>query len=121
MITSNQLLASIMPQCTGTPLATTGERMCTLCDFLSLIDNIIKFVALTTPLVVIIIIAWGSFIMMTAGGSEERFFKGKKIITSAIIGLLIVLGAWIIVSTVFLLLTGSYEGPFPLPWYQVSC
>jgi len=58
-------------------------------------------------------IAWGGIVIMTAGGSigteksPSRVSKGKKIITTAVIGIAIALGAWLVINAIFLALTGS--------------
>ena len=48
-------------------------------------------------LVAVILILYGGFTWMTAGGSEEKVEKAKKIVTAAVIGLVIVILAWAIV------------------------
>ncbi len=113
----------LMPQCTGNVLSTaTGERLCTLCDFLVLIDNIVKLLAKIAPIIAVTLIIWGAFVIITSGGSSGRLGQGRTIITRAVVGLLIVLGAWLIVSTTFLVLTGSdrYYGS-RAPWNRVTC
>ena len=48
-------------------------------------------------LVAVIMILIGGFQWMTAGGNEEKVASAKKIISAAVIGLIIVLLAWAIV------------------------
>ncbi len=57
---------------------------------------ILSFVALLATILII----YGGFTWMTAAGSEEKVSSAKKIIQAAIIGLVIVLLAWAIVSFV---------------------
>ncbi|KKT85601.1 MAG: hypothetical protein UW85_C0017G0005 [Parcubacteria group bacterium GW2011_GWA1_Parcubacteria_45_10] len=88
----------------GDPLVPCGNEpddMCTFPDFLVMINNIVQFALfyVAVPIGVIWIIV-GGFFMMTAGGNEGRFGKGKKIIYSVLIALLIAFGAWLIVDTV---------------------
>ena len=42
-------------------------------------------------------IIYGGFVWLTAGGSEDRIATAKKVISAAVIGLIIVLLAWAIV------------------------
>lgn len=117
-----QFFGPIVPQCTGNEInAVTGERLCTLCDLLTLIDNIVKFLATVGPLVAIGFVMYGGFYILLSGGNPNFRTTGRKIITSALIGLAIVLASWIIVSTIFLIITGSSSGPLPLPWYRIQC
>lgn len=48
----------------------------------------------------LVIMIYGGFVWMTAMGNEERVTKAKNLIIAAIIGLLIIVGAYII--TIFL-------------------
>ncbi len=61
------------------------------------ITNIISWVLGFLALVAVIMIIYGGFIWLTAAGNEERIASAKKIISAAIIGLVIILLAWAIV------------------------
>ena len=76
---------------------------CTEQDLYQLIINVINFMIdfLAFPLVVIFFL-WGGFLLLTSGGSPNRIEQGKKAITGAIIGLVIVLTS-VVVINVFLL------------------
>ena len=117
-----QFLSQIVPQCTGRLFPNKIERLCTFCDLIRLLDNIVKFMAGLAPFLAILLIIWGAFLIITAGGSPDRLSTGKKVIQAAVIGLAIVLGAWVIVSTVFLVITGNtrFYGS-PLPWHAIRC
>lgn len=64
--------------------------------------NVINFMIhfLAFPLVVIFFL-WGGFLLLTSGGSPNRIEQGKKAITGAVIGLVIVLTS-VVVINVFL-------------------
>ena len=66
-------------------------------DLKDTVVNIIQWVLGILALVAVVMIIIGGFQWMTASGSEERIEKAKKIISSAVIGLIIVLLAWAIV------------------------
>lgn len=66
-------------------------------DLKDTVVNIIQWVLGILALVAVVMIIIGGFQWMTAAGSEERIEKAKKIISSAVIGLIIVLLAWAIV------------------------
>ena len=53
---------------------------------------------IATPLLVIALLVAG-FFWLTSAGSEEKVSKGKSILFSAVIGFIIVFGAWLIVNT----------------------
>lgn len=48
----------------------------------------------------ILIVLWGGFRWMTAGGSEDKVSEAKKIITSGVIGMIIILTALAITNFV---------------------
>ncbi len=66
-------------------------------DLQATVIKIIQFVLGLLGLIAVIMILWGGFMWLTAGGNEERVAKAKKIISAAVIGLIVVLLAWAIV------------------------
>jgi len=85
------------------------------CDFLQIISNVIGLLyAIVIPITIIMIIV-GGIILMTAGGSEKQIKQGQAFLKSAIIGLVIALGAGIIVGLIIRGL-GVVEGTTLMPW-----
>ncbi len=69
-------------------------------EFNQLIANVMNFLlTISIPLAVVVII-YGGFLMLTSGGSEKRIGQGKQAMLSAAIGLAIVFGSYIIITTV---------------------
>jgi len=66
-----------------------------------IISQMIKIVLSFLGVIFIILIIYAGFLWLTSAGSEEKIDKAKKIMVAAIIGLAIVLSAYII--TVFVL------------------
>jgi len=66
----------------------------------SIIQVILGFLAI----LVVILILYGGFVWLTAGGNEDKVATAKKIITSGVVGLVIILAAWgiarFVVSTI---------------------
>lgn len=60
------------------------------------IANIINVVLGFLGIVAVVIILIGGFIWMTAGGNEEKVGKAKKLLVAGIIGLAIILSAYVI-------------------------
>jgi len=69
-------------------------------DLESTVIRIIQWVLGFLGLVAVIMILIGGFQWMTAGGNEEKVASAKKIISAAVIGLIVVLLAWAIVTFV---------------------
>ena len=73
-----------------------------LCVFAVLISNIKNFaLAIAGPITVLMIIIGGVMITVS-GGQENLRAQGKKTLTGGIIGLIIVLLAWVIVTSVLI-------------------
>jgi type IV secretory pathway VirB2 component (pilin) len=66
-------------------------------DLKTTVVNIINWVLGILALVAVVFVILGGFQWMTAGGNEEKIEKAKKVISAAVIGLIIVLLAWAIV------------------------
>lgn len=81
---------------------------CTLCHLAVMTNNLTDFLTrnIAFPSAVLLFVA-GGIVLMTAGPSETRVGLGKKILSAAIWGLLIVMLAWIGVDTIIKVLTGT--------------
>ena len=66
-------------------------------DLKATVINILQWILGILALVAVIMIIMGGVWWMTAGGNEEKIEKAKKIISAAVIGLIIVMLAWAIV------------------------
>lgn len=67
-------------------------------DLKLVISNIVRVILGFLGIIAVIIIMYGGFIWMTAGGDPTKVEKAKKILINAVIGLIIILTAFIIVS-----------------------
>lgn len=90
-------MSGILPGSNRDPEAALGGLISGLLAFLGVI-----FMAL---------IIYGGFLWMTARGAEDQIGKAKKIITSATIGLAVVLTAYLISLIVVALLTTQTQTP----------
>jgi cytochrome bd-type quinol oxidase subunit 2 len=66
-------------------------------DLRSTVINIVNYVLGLLGLIAVIIIIYAGVIWLTASGNEERVDKAKKILSAAVVGLIVVLLAWAIV------------------------
>ncbi|MBI4090261.1 MAG: hypothetical protein HY421_02550, partial [Candidatus Kerfeldbacteria bacterium] len=93
-------------------------------DLKSIVFNIIRWLLGVLALVAVSFIGYGGFIWLTAAGNPDRIQKAKRIILNAIIGLVIVILAFAIVSFVartFFGVTGSGGPPPPPPTCPPIC
>ena len=92
-------------------------RPCGFCDAVIVARNIINYLfQLAIPLAVGMIV-WGAVRIMLAGGSEKNLTAGKETMVSALIGLAVALGAWVIINTLLHVITGSVD----FPWSTITC
>lgn len=66
--------------------------------FSDYIQDVIAYVLGFLALIVVCLILWAGFSILTAGGDDDKVKSGKKIITRAIIGLVIIFLAWSITT-----------------------
>jgi len=83
-------LAQLVP-CSGTD--------CTTEDLQVLVINVIQGLIDIAALIAVVSLIWGGLLMLTSGGSEDRISKGRKAITAAVIGIVIVLVAIVAINT----------------------
>jgi cytochrome bd-type quinol oxidase subunit 2 len=69
-------------------------------DFKSLLLTIINSFLTFLGVLAVLMIIFGGILYITAGGDPQKADKGKKIIMYAVIGIVIILLSWALVSTV---------------------
>ena len=79
-------------------------------DLKEFVITIVNFALGFLGLLAVIIVIYGGVLYVTAAGEEEKTQKGKKSITYATVGLLIVLGSFAFVNTVIDSAGGGGEG-----------
>ncbi|MDO8466984.1 MAG: pilin [bacterium] len=89
----------------GTPETTP----CNVSAFIVWVKQIIKYMFIVSVPIATAFIVYGAFVMMKSGGNPGEFANGKKVVLSAIIGIVIMFTANIVVSTIVNALTGSSE------------
>lgn len=100
------------------------SQPCTFCDFFVMTDNILDFLLLPPDGIVFIIavlmLVVGGVMFFFAGANPNALQTAKGIITSVVIGLVIIFCAWVIVNTVITKI-GIVESPSILQWYNIEC
>ncbi|MCU0679461.1 MAG: hypothetical protein MUC28_03405 [Planctomycetes bacterium] len=60
--------------------------------------GLIRLLMTFLGIIAVIIVLYGGFVWLTAAGNEDRVGKAKKIITAAVIGLIIILSSFLIID-----------------------
>ena len=110
--------ATILPFC-----AYTGN--CQICDFAELFINLANWGFGIIGGLALVYFVVGAVFLVMGGANPEKLTKGKTIIMNAIVGMLIVLSAWLIINFVVTALSGNEEGILNVklekkegqPWY----
>lgn len=76
-------------------------------DITSVIANIIRIMLAFVGAIFFILILWGGNEWLTAGGNEEKIAKAKKLFLHSVIGLVIVLIAYLITHLLITVLIGA--------------
>ena len=102
-------LAVVSPLCpdaakTGITPPGCGGTIPTVQNIITFVLNILLFASFIIALVFLII---GGIKWIMSGGDKEGASKAKETVTSALIGLAVVLGAWILINIVISTLTGG--------------
>lgn len=69
-------------------------------DVPSLIAVVIRILLMVGGAIAVLFVIMGGYMYITSGGNEEQAEKGKNTLTNAIIGVVIILLAWVIVNVV---------------------
>ena len=131
-LASAQLLGPLV-QCEGVP----NDRnlpVCQACNAVRLGQNIINFFVAAASFIGIGMLIYAGFLLLTSGGNTGGRDNAKRIIWNVLIGLVIVLIAWLAIDTVMkYLFQGNVGEPgSPLyeqfkegsgfgPWNQIEC
>lgn len=94
-----------------------------ICDLLATAQRILYFI-ITIAIFIIapIMFVWGGVLFITSMGSAERIASGRKMITAAVIGVVLVMCSFLIVNTFFYLAAkfpGSTAGD--IKWSEITC
>ena len=79
-------------------------------DLRVMIMKIVRVILGLVGIIAIIIVIYGGYIWMTSGGSPDKIDKAKRILTNAVIGLVIIFSAFAIVSFIIRSLEGALGG-----------
>ena len=93
-----------------------GLPDCQPCHILELFNEVVEWLSTVfVPVIAALLFCWAGIVFFFAAGNPEQINKGKAIIRTTIIGLLIFYTAYIIVG-LFLSVFGVGAG-----WYNIDC
>lgn len=99
---------------------------CQLCHFFMMLDRIVDFVLFTlVPIVAVLMLVIGGIMYIGAvfeflPGGPELLGQAKRILTSVVLGLIVIFGAWLIINA-FLTIIGIAEWTGLGNWFEITC
>lgn len=103
---------------------TCEGNKCGTCELVRMGKNILNWLIGMLLVIFSIIVAYSGFKLVISGGNTSARSEAKSMITSAFVGLVIVLAAWLIVDTLMRALLpggGNTLGERNLPWSTIEC
>ncbi len=82
------------------PCGNSGQPSCDFNMLVKLVQNIINFLVYMSAPVAAVAFAWAGVLYFTAAGDEKKIGEAHNIFTTVLIGLGIVLSAWLIVKLI---------------------
>jgi len=95
---------------------------CKLCHLFVMFDRIVDFIMLTLvpPLAALMLVIAG-VMFFTAAGDPGSIGKAKSVLTSVVLGLVIVYGSWLIINSFFLVIGVSQWTGLEQGWFDYPC
>ena len=96
----------------GLTVACFRDGSCTLCDGLVVFINVANAILRLLAIVATVFFVYGAGLLMLSQGNEDYVDRGKKAMKATIVGVLITLGAWQIMSVVVWVLANQQSQVF---------
>jgi len=93
---------------------------CQLCYVTKLVDNVLKFLVAAVAVIGALMFSVAGILWMANTGSEKRVSLAKQIFSAVFIGLILVLGAWLIIDSLLKVLTNN-TADLGKPWGGIEC
>lgn len=101
--------AAIVPdECLGD--ASTDVNRCGLTELLQVGVNITDLILAVTGSAAMLMFVYGGVLWIISQGSSEKIEQGKNAIVASVVGIAIILSAWLMVNTIIWGLTGGEVG-----------
>ncbi len=98
----------IPESCTGA--ADPDVNTCGLTQMLEVVINVAALIVAMTGSAALLMFIIGGLMLIISAGSQEKVQQGKNIIQAAAIGIVLVLGSWVIINVIILALTKGEVG-----------
>ncbi|USN53416.1 MAG: hypothetical protein H6760_04655 [Candidatus Nomurabacteria bacterium] len=69
-------------------------------NLICLFVNLMRLILAGLGVFGMVMFIWGGFLMLTSAGNADRIQKGKETLVWSILGILVILGSWILLKSV---------------------
>jgi len=104
---NSPVVAQALVQC-----GNAGQPECNLCHLAQLAERVINFIVKVSFVIAALLFATAGAFYFTAGADPGRVSSARKILTDTVIGIVIILTAWLVVNVLLTTLTGEGVNPF---------
>jgi len=94
--------------------ASCAGGQCGYCDLVTMANSIVQFGIFLAALIAAVMFLYAGWLYLTAVENEGNVTTAKNVLTSVVIGSVIILAAWLVVDVLFFELTGKSIGAFVL-------
>lgn len=94
------------------PCGGPGQPSCNICHLTKLAENVIEFIVKMAFVIAALLFAAAGFLFFTAGANEGNVTKARSIFTNVLVGIIIILTAWLVIDILLQTLTGQGVNPF---------
>tara|TARA_B100000745_G_scaffold71276_2_gene42732 strand:- start:372 stop:1301 length:930 start_codon:yes stop_codon:yes gene_type:complete len=112
LITASFFLLLLFPaEVTNAQLLTCTEGdECNFCELTQTLDNVVNWTVLVATLIAVIGLMYAGFRMSTSRGDVSTFTAAKEMLGNIVIGIFLIVAAWMIVDTILKTLAGGDLG-----------
>jgi len=97
----------------------TGGPYLQACDLVRVFDNLLRFAVYFATAIATLMFAYAGFLYVTASASQSNLENARKIFGNVFIGLVFILGAWLIIN---LVMNVFYDQDrIKYPWNEIQC
>lgn len=112
-----------MIPCGGTNDDGSLQKPCQACHVVQLGNKLLEWFIMTMASVIALIFAWAGMQMVMSAGNTEGISHAKAMMTNSIIGLIILLSAWLVIDTIMkIVIKGNPDADARLGvWHTIKC
>ena len=104
------------------PCGGPGQESCSACHLVKLVSNLMEFFVYAAVVVATLMFTWAGIKYVTSGTKPDQISEAHKIFFNVLIGLVLVLGAWLIVDLILRVVPGDdVKRDGIAPWSKVLC